>query len=166
MEELAEEIQNEFDGNIQLGITPPDVLVEAIDKLIEDEVLPCSYLNQLSAEILRYNTGIYDVNPGRGSLDGKPTPQAMLRLSFLLFCARVLNYEIFQDLRREKQDRLASGVFKYIKELETLSRAFDNSYRNELKTSSSPAISSAFWEGRTSHPVEAARRLVCEAYTI
>ena len=135
-----------------------------LDELIQDEVLPESYLKQLHAQILKHKKEIYDMEPGDGELESKPHVLANVRISFLLFALRVITFEVAENMRREGLPKLSSKMFQFIRDIEGISRSFDNSYRRELKTIHSPAISTLFWNGRESDPVEAARMLISEAY--
>jgi len=162
---VADVIEEEL-GLVELATIPPDELVEAIDQFVQAEALPENYLQQLSTAIRRHRADDFDMEPNNsaGKLEGKMHIRAQIRISFLLFMARVINFEVFENLRRENQNVLATKVYKYVGELEKMSQTFDATYKAELGVTQSPALSSSFWEGRESHPVDTARRAIADAY--
>ena len=163
MIEIERELNEEIRG-IELALTPPEQLVEEIDRLIQDEVLPESYLHQLSAAITRGSDNYYDIRTGYGKLESDPHVTTMIQLSYLLFASRVLSYALFERLRNIEEKKMAKKIHLHVQDLERFSQAFDNSYREQLGTTHSPALSGAFWENRAAHPVRETIKLLDSAY--
>ena len=146
---------------MQIENLTADDLVQTIDGLIDQDKLPVGYFFDLMDAIQRYQASEYDLEPDEHARPVDIHPKALLRLSYLLFGLRVLNFELIQKFRNENFKDGVSDLDAYRRTLEGICKRFDKTYKSELQTIYSPSLDSSFWyqRGQTT-PVDAMRMFI------